>query len=73
MLTLQLIYNQIWIMDNCIKKMIPPWPKWGKMRYVKIIDDDRVLDGQDYSKAWRLVHKCKQLWESMKKKKISNL
>jgi hypothetical protein len=31
-----------------------PWPIDGKMRYVKIIDDDRVLDGQDYNKPWRL-------------------
>jgi len=31
-----------------------PWPKHGKMRYVKIIDDDRVIDGQDYNKPWCL-------------------
>jgi len=29
-----------------------PWPENGKMRYVRIIDDDTILDGQDWSKSW---------------------
>ena len=29
-----------------------PWADDGKMRYIRIIDDSTVLDGQDYSKAW---------------------
>ncbi len=31
-----------------------PWPAGGKMRYIRIIDDTAVLDGQDYDKAWCL-------------------
>jgi len=31
-----------------------PWPADGKMKYLKIIDDDTILDGQDYDKAWCL-------------------
>jgi hypothetical protein len=31
-----------------------PWPAGGKMRYIKIIDDPAVLDGQDYLKEWCL-------------------
>jgi hypothetical protein len=31
-----------------------PWPEGGKMRYVRIIDDDTILDGQDWNKAWSL-------------------
>jgi hypothetical protein len=31
-----------------------PWPEDGEMRYLKIIDDDTILDGQDYAKDWRL-------------------
>ena len=30
------------------------WPSDGKMRYLKIIDSDTILDGQDYSKDWCL-------------------
>jgi hypothetical protein len=29
-----------------------PWPAAGQMRYLRIIDDDRILDGQDYDKRW---------------------
>jgi hypothetical protein len=28
------------------------WPDDGQMQYIRIIDDSRVIDGQDYSKAW---------------------
>ena len=31
-----------------------PWPDDGKMRYLRIIDDDTILDGQDYAKGWCL-------------------
>jgi len=31
-----------------------PWPDNGKMRYIRLIDDDTILDGQDYSKPWCL-------------------
>jgi len=31
-----------------------PWPADGKMRYIKIIDDPDILDGQDYLKSWCL-------------------
>jgi hypothetical protein len=31
-----------------------PWPSDGKMKYLKIIDDDTILDGQDYDKTWCL-------------------
>jgi hypothetical protein len=30
------------------------WPADGKMKYLKIIDDDNILDGQDYAKDWSL-------------------
>ncbi len=30
------------------------WPAGGKMRYIKLIDDDTILDGQDYLKSWCL-------------------
>ncbi|MBN2041943.1 MAG: hypothetical protein JW864_18050 [Spirochaetes bacterium] len=30
------------------------WPDNGKMRYLRIVDDDTILDGQDYSKGWCL-------------------
>jgi hypothetical protein len=30
------------------------WPSSGKMKYLKIIDDDTILDGQDYDKSWCL-------------------
>ncbi|MBN2041941.1 MAG: hypothetical protein JW864_18040 [Spirochaetes bacterium] len=29
-----------------------PWPDEGKMRYVRIIDDDSIIDGQGYSNGW---------------------
>ncbi len=29
-----------------------PWPSDGRMRYLRIIDDDHILDGQDYAKPW---------------------
>ncbi len=28
------------------------WPPDGRMRYLRLIDDDTILDGQDYAKAW---------------------
>jgi hypothetical protein len=28
------------------------WPEFGKMFYIRLIDDDTILDGQDYCKAW---------------------
>ena len=31
-----------------------PWPDGGRMRYLKIIDDDTILDGQDYAPDWSL-------------------
>lgn len=31
-----------------------PWPDHGKMRYLRIVDDDTILDGQDYAKCWCL-------------------
>ena len=31
-----------------------PWPALGRMKYLRIIDDNTILDGQDYSKAWQL-------------------
>lgn len=30
------------------------WPADGKMKYLKIIDDNTILDGQDYAKDWSL-------------------
>ncbi len=30
------------------------WPSRGKMRYIRITDDNTILDGQDYSKDWCL-------------------
>lgn len=30
-----------------------PWPEDGRMRYIKLIDDDTILDGQSYSPAWK--------------------
>lgn len=30
------------------------WPSDGKMKYLKIIDSDTILDGQDYAKDWSL-------------------
>ncbi|MBF9016360.1 MULTISPECIES: hypothetical protein [unclassified Oceanispirochaeta] len=30
------------------------WPSEGEMRYLKIIDDENILDGQDYAKDWSL-------------------
>lgn len=30
------------------------WPTGGKMKYLKIIDDETILDGQDYAKDWSL-------------------
>ena len=30
------------------------WPADGKMRYLKIIDDSSILDGQDYAREWAL-------------------
>lgn len=29
-----------------------PWPPTGRMRYVRIVDDPGILDGQDYAVAW---------------------
>ncbi len=29
-----------------------PWPADGRMRFLRILDDDSILDGQDYAKAW---------------------
>jgi hypothetical protein len=29
-----------------------PWPELGKMYYIRLIDDDTILDGQDYAKSW---------------------
>ena len=34
------------------KEDYSPWLPGARMRYVRIIDDDNILDGQDYSKAW---------------------
>lgn len=31
-----------------------PFPEDGQMRYLRITDDDTILDGQDYAKAWCL-------------------
>ncbi len=31
-----------------------PWPEEGRMRYLKIVDDAQILDGQDYNPDWRL-------------------
>jgi len=31
-----------------------PWPADGRMRYLRIVDDETVLDGQDYDKDWCL-------------------
>ncbi len=31
-----------------------PWPAEGRMRYLRIIDDSEILDGQDYLKDWCL-------------------
>ena len=31
-----------------------PWPLSGRMRYIRIVDDPRILDGQDYLKLWNL-------------------
>ncbi len=31
-----------------------PWPVDGEMKYLMIIDDDTILDGQDYVKDWSL-------------------
>lgn len=31
-----------------------PFPEDGQMRYLRIIDDDTILDGQDWSKPWSL-------------------
>jgi hypothetical protein len=31
-----------------------PFPEDGQMRYLRIIDDDTILDGQDYAKPWCL-------------------
>ncbi|MDC7124466.1 MAG: hypothetical protein PQJ46_02795 [Spirochaetales bacterium] len=28
------------------------WPSDGKMRYLKLVDDPSILDGQDYSPSW---------------------
>ena len=28
------------------------WPEDGQMRYLRTIDDDTILDGQDYAKPW---------------------
>ncbi|MDC7227932.1 MAG: hypothetical protein PQJ61_14295 [Spirochaetales bacterium] len=28
------------------------WPADGKMRYLKLVDDPSILDGQDYAPAW---------------------
>jgi hypothetical protein len=30
-----------------------PWPEEGRMRYIKLIDDDTILDGQSYAPAWK--------------------
>jgi hypothetical protein len=30
------------------------WPEDGKMQYLRIIDDNTILDGQDYLKEWCL-------------------
>ena len=29
------------------------WPEDGQMRYLKLIDDDSILDGQSYAPAWK--------------------
>jgi hypothetical protein len=29
-----------------------PWPEYGQMQYIRIIDDSSVIDGQDYAKVW---------------------
>lgn len=31
-----------------------PWPAGGRMRYLKLIDDSSILDGQDYDVSWCL-------------------
>jgi hypothetical protein len=31
-----------------------PWPSDGEMKYLRIIDDNTILDGQDYFKDWCL-------------------
>ncbi|OQY30769.1 MAG: hypothetical protein B6241_15335, partial [Spirochaetaceae bacterium 4572_59] len=31
-----------------------PWPVDGKMKYLKIIDDNTILDGQNYARDWAL-------------------
>jgi hypothetical protein len=31
-----------------------PWPADGRMKYVRIVDDPEILDGQDYAKSWCL-------------------
>lgn len=36
------------------KKDDSPWPAQAKMRYLRIIDDDSILDGQDWDKSWAL-------------------
>ena len=29
------------------------WPEDGQMRYIKLIDDDTILDGQSYAPVWK--------------------
>jgi len=30
------------------------WPEDGRMKFLKIMDDETILDGQDYDKSWSL-------------------